>query len=248
MIKKYIMIIFILTISANFIFAKKLKGNQILLKADQYRGLKQEFNILTYLEYHYNNERKGKANFKSYVKSDRRSITKVLKPRRMKGRIILVTDQNMWVYIPRTRFPIRISPMQRFMGPASYGDVARLTFAGDYDAKIQSIVKVNGKNCYFLKLKGIKKGIAYTYIDYYVEVKSFKPMKAIYYAKSGRPLKEAVYTKYIYHSSSKRVGVYEVIITDLVNTSHKVLFRYTRPKRGALPNAYFQKNYMKRIR
>ena len=41
----------------------------------------------------------------------------------------------MWIYMPTASRPIRISPLQRLMGQASNGDVARTNFATDYDAK-----------------------------------------------------------------------------------------------------------------
>ncbi len=226
-----------------------ISGNEIVKKADSYRGLKQEFNLITDMTYYKKDEIKARGKAKVYVKNDRRSLSKILKPRKMKGSVILVTDKNMWVYIPSTRNPIRVSPLQRFMGPASYSDVARVTFAGDYEAKIISLsTKMLGKKCVFLELVGNSRGVAYHKIKYYVEKGTYKPVKAIYFARGGKALKETHFTKYKWYEKEQRIGIIEQVIYDLIKKNNRVVFKYKKPKRGALPNAYFQKHFMKRVR
>src|SRR5438034_472130 len=52
---------------------------------------------------------------------------------REKGRFLLMAGDDMWMYLPDTSRPIRITPLERLTGNASNGDVARTNYAVDYD-------------------------------------------------------------------------------------------------------------------
>ena len=43
---------------------------------------------------------------------------------------------DMWVYLPDTSRPVRITPLERLSGDASNGDVARTNYAVDYSPSI----------------------------------------------------------------------------------------------------------------
>ncbi len=51
---------------------------------------------------------------------------------RDKGRHLLMLGDDMWIYLPDTSRPIRITPLERLSGDASNGDVARTNYAVDY--------------------------------------------------------------------------------------------------------------------
>ena len=51
---------------------------------------------------------------------------------REKGQHLLMLGDDMWVYLPDTSRPVRITPLERLSGDASNGDVARTNYAVDY--------------------------------------------------------------------------------------------------------------------
>ena len=53
---------------------------------------------------------------------------------RDKGRHLLMLGDDMWIYLPDTSRPVRITPLERLSGDASNGDVARTNYAVDYTA------------------------------------------------------------------------------------------------------------------
>ena len=53
---------------------------------------------------------------------------------REKGQHLLMLGDDMWVYLPDTSRPVRITPLERLSGDASNGDVARTNYAVDYTA------------------------------------------------------------------------------------------------------------------
>ncbi len=84
----------------------------------------------------------------------------------VKGQYLLMVEDDMWIYMPNTRKPIRITPLQRLMGDASNGDVARTRYAEDYAAKVIREESVGGVPCYVLELNAKRDGATYKKIEY----------------------------------------------------------------------------------
>jgi Outer membrane lipoprotein-sorting protein len=68
------------------------------------------------------------------VKDAKKSLVLYNSPLSSKGRVLLMIDDNLWIYIPGTQNPIRISPQQQLMGQVSNADVARVVYSLDYTA------------------------------------------------------------------------------------------------------------------
>ena len=56
---------------------------------------------------------------------------------RDKGRHLLMLGDDMWIYLPDTSRPVRITPLERLSGDASNGDVARTNYAVDYFSRVR---------------------------------------------------------------------------------------------------------------
>ncbi|XJI59333.1 outer membrane lipoprotein-sorting protein (plasmid) [Escherichia coli] len=66
------------------------------------------------------------------VNNSTKSLVLYTKPVKNKGRVILLDDRNMWIYIPGTSRAMRISPQQQLVGAASNADISRVVFNIDY--------------------------------------------------------------------------------------------------------------------
>ena len=53
-------------------------------------------------------------------------------PSNQKGQTILNVGQNIWIYIPNTSNPIKISPQQKLVGQASIADIVSLLYYKNY--------------------------------------------------------------------------------------------------------------------
>lgn len=49
-----------------------------------------------------------------------------------RGRGVMVQGDDMWLIAPGAKRPLKVSPQQRLLGPASAGDLARTRFREDY--------------------------------------------------------------------------------------------------------------------
>src|SRR5689334_10272082 len=98
-----------------------------------------------------------------------RTYVEFLTPRE-KGRHLLMLGDDMWVYLPDTSRPVRITPLERLSGDASNGDVARTNNAVDYSPIYLRTEKQGSEQCFVLELKARRKGATYQRILYWLRV------------------------------------------------------------------------------
>lgn len=150
-----------------------------------------------------------------------KTYVEFLSPRE-KGRHLLMLGDDMWVYLPDTSRPIRITPLERLTGNASNGDVARTNYAADYDPVYVRSEDVNGAACYVLELTARRKGATYRRIVYWVRASDARPVKAEFYLASGKLTKTAAFEQYqTLHGVTllRRMTIYDQIR----RTSHSVM-------------------------
>ncbi|MFZ1085651.1 MAG: outer membrane lipoprotein-sorting protein [Terracidiphilus sp.] len=128
-------------------------------------------------------------------KGTEKTYVEFLSPRE-KGQHLLMLGDDMWVYLPDTSRPVRITPLERLNGDASNGDVARTNYAVDYTAVYLRTEKVGSEDCYVLDLTAKRKGSTYQRILFWVRVTDARPVRAEYYLTSGKHIKSATFDDY----------------------------------------------------
>lgn len=213
----------------------------ILKKADKSRTVSGSMKIDVTIEVYEDNQLSNSENFEVFAKGDDKTLIKSYNDDEVQ-RLILSVKNNMWVYYPNTRKPLRISPLQRMMGQVSNADITRINFSGDYTPELLRTETVEGKECYVLQLK--LKGEAnqtYPKIVYWVAKENFQPVKADFYLISGKRLKSAYYKKY-------RDGVlYKTRIESALRKDQYSLIYYNKMASEQVPDIYFNKNYIRRL-
>ena len=115
---------------------------------------------------------------------------------RSKGQKVLLLKNAMWLFVPRTRKAIRITPMQRLMGQASYGDVASLSWAKEYrwDGKpLLAETDDNGSDRVRIGLIADRQSATYRRIQLWLDADNNHPIKADFFLASGKRMKSAYY-------------------------------------------------------
>ncbi len=213
---------------------------KILELADQYRVGWNSFVLVTKISNYKGTKLEEESQYEVYVQRTR-SFVKFLDPRD-KGRSLLMLEDDMWIYMPSTSRPIRITPMQRLTGNVSNGDVARPNYAGDYDAALLREEAVDGKPCYVLELKARRKGATYPMIQYWVGKADYAPRKAEFFLTSGKNHKTAIYDEYKDFGGNKllsRMTIYDKIRKDDIS-----VMEYRGYAQKDIPEKYFNKNSM----
>lgn len=131
-----------------------------------------------------------------------------------RGRRVLMTDDAVWLHIPSSARPIRITPLQRLLGQANFGDVGRLTWDGSYRIAVEEDAAgfqrpaiapaaeavgarfraLDGHPVRLLRLEAVSATATYPRIDVWVSAVDSAPLRADYFLTSGKRLKTGWFT------------------------------------------------------
>jgi hypothetical protein len=117
----------------------------------------------------------------------------VFREGKQKGRKILTVGDSVLLIVPGASRPIPVSKSQRLMGAASFGDVARLRFAEEYDARIRSGEE---SGCRVLDLTAKHKGSAYPIAVLWVGIDDGLARRLRLSLASGKEAKDVSFTSY----------------------------------------------------
>lgn len=165
-----------------------------------------------------------------------RTLVEFMSPRE-KGRHVLMLGDDMWIYLPDTSRPVRITPLERLTGDASNGDVARTNYAVDYAPVYLRPEKVGATDCYLLELAAKSKGATYHRILYWLRTEDARPQRAEFYLTSGKHIKSATFDEY--RQINGRSLLQKLTLYDEVrHNSHSVL-EYSGAAPRPLPDKLF---------
>jgi outer membrane lipoprotein-sorting protein len=208
----------------------------LLARSDGYRNGWTSF----VLKVKITNYESGKADEEHFYevsqKGTEKSYIEFLSPRE-KGQHLLMLGDDMWVYLPDTSRPLRITPLERLSGNASNGDVARTNYAVDYSAAYLRTEKVGAENCHVLELTAKRKGSTYQRILYWVRVTDARPVRAEYYLTSGKHIKSATFDAYA-SIGGKSILVRMTLYDEIRHNSHSIL-EYSGIAPRELPDKLF---------
>jgi len=229
---------------------------EILAASDAIRNPDHAFGVTnTLVEY-----RQGKETDSStlavYSKADPKSgqfssLVRYLAPARDANKLILYNGKDLWFYDPASQASIRLSPQQRLLGQASNGDVVTVNFARDYRAGTAQEEEIldgerKPRRCIKLGLEAATPEASYQRIEMWVDAANNRPVKARFYAESGKLLKTAYYRRY-----QKAFGVdrpTETVIIDGLEANWVTVMRYSDWVKREVPQAWLQRDYLPRFR
>ncbi len=157
-------------------------------------------------------------------KGTEKTHVEFLSPRE-KGQHLLMLGDDMWIFLPDTSRPIRITPLERLTGNTSNGDVARTHYAADYDATYLRSERVGETQCYVLELKAKRKGSTYQRIEYWLRVEDARPVKAEFYLTSGKHIKSETFDEY--QQVNGRTLVRRATISDCIRKGSRSVMEYS---------------------
>ena len=156
---------------------------------------------------------------------------------RDKGRHLLMLGDDMWIYLPDTSRPVRITPLERLSGDASNGDVARTNYAVDYTATYVRDEKVSNENCNVLELTAKRKGATYQRILYWVRVEDARPVRAEFYLTSGKHIKSATFDEFA--PSGGKMLLRRLTLYDEIRHNLRSVLDYSNAVPRDLPDKLF---------
>lgn len=215
-----------------------LSGIEIIKKADTMRFIDADNSFLVEVT-----DQKGsnttKTRYKVYSKGSQMSLVETIYPERQAGRKLLMKAQDLWFFTPDIKRPTRVSMQQKLTGEVANGDLARTSFGGDYSVEIKGEETIGDKKAIHLFLKKNKDDVTYSFVDYWVDNKTYMPLKAIFKSDGGKDLKIATY------STPKKFLNYNLItkmeIVNALNKNQKSVLIFASFKKEKLNESFFSK-------
>ena len=225
--------------------ASRHTAEEILSLSDQTRNGWDTYYVRTTIQNFEDHELKEQGLFDVSIKGTDKTLVKFLNTD-VKGQYLLMRDDDMWIYMPNTRKPIRITPLQRLMGNASNGDVARTRYAVDYAATLSREENYGGVPSYVLELQAKREGATYKRIEYWVAKNTFRPLQAEVYLISGKHYKSIHFDSY--EEIQGRILLTQLTIVDRLREGRSTIMKYSGYAQKDLPEKYFNKDYLEKLR
>lgn len=241
---------------------RKAKQNEdqqaidIIVKADRIRAPEKPFGYQLLLQEFRNNKQVNQQTldismrfFKPEADDsdfDARALIRFLSPAREKGKRLLSDFDKMWYFSPELRNPIPISKQQRLIGQVSNGDVVAADFDLSYIAKLIGEEACGAKTCYKLHLERRTPQVAYPAIIYLVEKDTYYPYQADFMSSSDVLIKRSYYKDY--RQDLGQVRPHQIIVEDSLQKENYTIMNYSNLRYESLPESYFQKEYLMRMK
>ena len=167
----------------------------LLKRSDSYRNGWPSYVLHVKITTYESNKANEEKLYEVSQKGTEKTYVDFMSPRD-KGRHLLMLGDDMWIYLPDTSRPVRITPLERLSGDASNGDVARTNYSVDYTPVFVRSEKVGADQCYVLELTAKRKGSTYQRILYWVRTEDARPVRAEFYLTSGKHVKSATFDEF----------------------------------------------------
>ena len=228
----------------------------ILAASDEVRNPSMPFAVVVTLTEYRHSKQTDSNTLAVYSKADTaggqyRSLLRFVAPARDANKLMLKNGNDLWFFDPSSKASIRLSPQQRLLGQAANGDVVTVNLARDYQAELLAEEDVADgervtRHTYKLGLAAATPDVTYHHIEMWIEATSSKPVKARFYAESGRLLKTAYYRKFADQLGRERPT--EIVIIDGLDPSWVTVMRYSEFAARDVPDAWLQRDYLPRFK
>ncbi|MGY3688615.1 outer membrane lipoprotein-sorting protein [Vibrio coralliilyticus] len=207
--------------------------------ADAYRLDTASAKVVSLVTLYKNGELDKTRQYNIYTRPERESLV-VFKSPVESGQKMLMLGDNYWLVMPKSRRPIRITPMQKLLGEASVGDVSTLTWSQDYRATLtaQETLTINERAVLAnqLSLQSVTQGASYDRIELWLESESDFPIKADLYLKSGKLAKQALFEQGERDGQSRVVSM---TLIDKIQPAKKTVIEYQQVTAHQLEDKYY---------
>jgi hypothetical protein len=183
--------------------------------------------------------------YESFLKGKDKALVKFVLPADENRTRVLMVDTDMWVQMPTTAKPVRVSARQKLMGNAAYGDVARLTFVGNYTAKFVREDKFGQEDAWVFDLTAIAgRPVTYDRVEYWVSRATNRPLRAYYQTAAGKIIREGLFEGYAEVFGKSRPQRF--VLVDHLRKDHVTTLLFKNPRKKNLPDLLFEKQNLGR--
>lgn len=188
-----------------------------------------------------NDERK----YRILSRGNENTIVLTMEPVSERGQALLMRGRDLWVFMPSVSQPVRLSLAQRLTGQVANGDLARANLAGDYTPVLAGKDTVDDQAALVLDLTAVDRGVTYAKVKYWVAEKDYRPLKAEFFALSGRLLKTARYEEF--REMAGRIRPTRLTMEDALKKGEVSVLDYGSMNVRDLPERMFTREYLRKL-
>jgi hypothetical protein len=214
----------------------------ILKKADAYRMQDGSAQTDTLVQTFKGGKPDKEKRYQVLTKAGGKSLVLFRSPGEVGQKVLMVGD-DFWMLLPGSARPIRITPLQKLLGDASTGDIATMTWSGDYDGSVSGEVEIDGVPCLELTLDAKRPSLSYQRVVLHVAKRDFRPVHADLYAASKRKLKQA---RYVVEQRDGRMTVTRMVLVDEIQSNRETVVNILASKPRQLGDELFNPMFMQR--
>jgi hypothetical protein len=181
------------------------------------------------------------TNYQVLIKGTEKTLIKFADPTD-KGKVLLTVEDNMWLYLPATSRPVRVTPLQKLWGAASNGDVGQTDFAVQYTGEVVGEETLGGKPAFVIELAAKRKSATYSTVRYWVSKQDLTPIQAELRLASDKPSKLTRFEEF--EESGGRRFLKRQVIIDLLRKQQKTVLEFSNYRQRDIPDRFFNKNYL----
>jgi len=157
----------------------------------------------------------------------------VFREGKQKGRKILTQGDRVFLIVPGASRPIPVSKTQRLMGAASFGDIARLRLADEYDATLRPgeeriAAAPREISCRVLDLAAKRPGSAYPTAVLWVGREDGLARRLRLFLASGKDAKDVVFTGYDAEHRIATMEIRDLLTVDGANVTNLAFESYEK--------------------
>jgi hypothetical protein len=218
---------------------------RLLKSADEFRLAQTSAQVETEIVLSKNGIEEKNRRYSVFTRENRKSVVVMRSPSE-KGQKVLMLGDDFWLIMPTSQRPIRITPMQKLLGDASTGDVATMTWAGDYDGQVVSdelCGESDTRKCVHLSLRSQRKGVTYARIELWLQKSDSEPVRAELYVASDKLAKRASFKL---EPVDGRKQVSEMVLTDELQTGRVTHIHYLSRTFKSAPDEWYNPMFLTR--
>lgn len=215
----------------------------IVEKADRIRFPQEAFQVDVSITTTSNDGDSDVRKYRVLSKGNERTLVLTTAPAQDRGQILLMRDEDLWMFMPSVSQAIRLPLSQRLTGQVANGDLARANFAGDYHPTLLRTDSIDGKSYYVLELIAAHPGVTYHRVLYWVNEKNYRPYKAQFYTVSRHLLKTAYYQHF--EEMEGAIRPTRILLVDALRKNDRSVMDYANMKLRDLSDKVFTKQYLK---
>lgn len=231
------------------------EAQALLAASDEVRNPARPFGVTVMLLEFRNGKQTDSNTLNVYTKAAAggtfRTLIRIVAPARDADKLLLKNGNDLWFYDPASQASVRLSPQQRLLGQAANGDVVTVNLAREYTAEwLGDEDMVDGekvmRRAAKLGLSAALPDVTYHRAEVWLDKLNARPIRARFFAESGRLLKTAFYRKF--QSVLGRERPTEVVIIDGLDGGWVTVLRYSEWAYREIPDLWFQRDYLPRFR